>query len=393
LPDAPEVLALGVLARDAMLMHGLFLGMADAEAAVLFRDGMALAERLPDPTTARVRLLLRLGARKSLTGSPEEARPHIEEALALADRSGNALLQFLARFGLGPVLFNRGHPREALGRIAEAETLCGGDPEFATEFIAWSPYGMILNVRAACLLSMGSGEAGARELERAVEIARERKQHDLLVVLHTNALGWCDMARDAGGALAHARQAAESAEVGGTSVVRATAALALGQAHLVGAQWGDAVEALHAALTGFREGRTGLVLEARVLAYLAEAYLGAGDPDRACAAADEALAVARRRRTPLGEIAAHLARARVLLGVDGETHIDEVADALRDATALVETTEMRLFAPFLHVERARLMALTGDEAARQRALREAHRLFTQMGATARAEQVAKEFSP
>ena len=74
-------------------------------------------------------------------------------------------------------------------------------------------------------------------------------------------------------------------------------------------------------------------------------------------------------------------------GADGATGIEA---ALRDAMALVETTEARACAPFIHVERAALGHLLGDEATRQRELREAHRLFTEMGATARAEQVARE---
>ena len=57
---------------------------------------------------------------------------------------------------------------------------------------------------------------------------------------------------------------------------------------------------------------------------------------------------------------------------------------------LVEATGARAFAPFMHVERAALAHLLGDEATRQAELREAHRLFGGMGATARAEQVSRE---
>jgi hypothetical protein len=48
------------------------------------------------------------------------------------------------------------------------------------------------------------------------------------------------------------------------------------------------------------------------------------------------------------------------------------------------------YEPFLHVERAELARLTCDEAARECELREAHRLFLEIGATIRAEQVARE---
>ncbi len=43
--------------------------------------------------------------------------------------------------------------------------------------------------------------------------------------------------------------------------------------------------------------------------------------------------------------------------------------------------------PFIRLELAELARLTGDANARQRELREAHRLFTDMGAPIRAAQV------
>jgi len=48
------------------------------------------------------------------------------------------------------------------------------------------------------------------------------------------------------------------------------------------------------------------------------------------------------------------------------------------------------YEPFLHVERAELAKLTGDEVAREREIREAHRMFLEIGAPIRAAEVAKE---
>jgi hypothetical protein len=48
------------------------------------------------------------------------------------------------------------------------------------------------------------------------------------------------------------------------------------------------------------------------------------------------------------------------------------------------------YEPFVHVERAELARLIGDEATRERELREAHRRFTESGAPIRAAEVAKE---
>jgi hypothetical protein len=68
----------------------------------------------------------------------------------------------------------------------------------------------------------------------------------------------------------------------------------------------------------------------------------------------------------------------------------EIEAALAEADAWLEMSGARSYAPFLHVERAELARLTGDEVARERELRTAHRLFVEIGAPIRAAEVAKE---
>ncbi len=123
---------------------------------------------------------------------------------------------------------------------------------------------------------------------------------------------------------------------------------------------------------------------------MAEAHLGAGDAARAREAVDRALTSARQGGWRIEEIRGLLARARVLLAAEGAAAAAEITTTLRDALALVETTEAHAFAPFIHVERAALARLTGDDSARERELREAHRLFAEMGATARADDLARQ---
>jgi hypothetical protein len=50
------------------------------------------------------------------------------------------------------------------------------------------------------------------------------------------------------------------------------------------------------------------------------------------------------------------------------------------------------YEPVVHVERAELARLSGDPATRERELREAHRLFTEMAAPIRAAEVTKELA-
>ncbi len=49
-----------------------------------------------------------------------------------------------------------------------------------------------------------------------------------------------------------------------------------------------------------------------------------------------------------------------------------------------------MYRPQVCEQRAELARLRGDEAAGTRELREAHRLFTEIGATGHAERIAKE---
>ena len=70
----------------------------------------------------------------------------------------------------------------------------------------------------------------------------------------------------------------------------------------------------------------------------------------------------------------------------------ETQAALAEADAWLEMSGAKSYEPFLHVERAELARLVGDDTARRRELREAYRLFTQIGAPIRAEEVAKELA-
>ena len=65
-----------------------------------------------------------------------------------------------------------------------------------------------------------------------------------------------------------------------------------------------------------------------------------------------------------------------------------MARTLAEASALIEETEARCREPIVHEISAELARLRGDEATRERELREAHRLFVEMGATGHAERIA-----
>jgi hypothetical protein len=65
-------------------------------------------------------------------------------------------------------------------------------------------------------------------------------------------------------------------------------------------------------------------------------------------------------------------------------------DVLARARELVEETEARVYVPFIAEEEARLAQLEGDQSAFERQLRDAHRLYTEVGATGHAKRLARE---
>jgi len=125
---------------------------------------------------------------------------------------------------------------------------------------------------------------------------------------------------------------------------------------------------------------------------MAAAHLGLGDRARALALAEEAIASCRRRGNRFFEFSAQLTRMRALREIQGLEAVREIENSLAEADAWLEMSGAKSYAPFLHVERAELARLTGDEATREHELCEAHRLFTEIGAPIRAEQVAKELA-
>jgi len=387
LPDSPEARALGVMACDAMLLHGLFAGgQSDEEAEALFAEGMALAARL-EGAAPRIRLLVRFGSRQMLTGRLDEAEPPLTEAWRLADETGDPFLQFIPRFSHVGLWQNRGRVAEALALIDELETRCGRDPEFAAVFYGFSPYVFLLNNRVTLLLESGHPLDARREAARALEVARARRDNEAVVLASFGTVVLCEFLGEAAEAMAHVREAAAAVESGAEGL-RQVFLHGLGRAHLLAEEWNDAIAALEQALALTRERRTGLIVEGFILARLAEACLGTNDLAAARERAEEAVAVCRRRGTRGLEVAALLARARVGMAEGGTS--PTVERDLDDATARVDETGAERSRPLIYVERARLARRRGDEAARQRELREAQRLFTEMGATARSEQVARE---
>jgi len=382
-PESPEALALGAVARQRLLVNGVFVGMSPDEVARLFYEGLELAERLPNPAP-RLLLGVSYGLTRMFAGAVGDALEQMREVLQLAEESEQPLLRYVARVSMLAPLIHSGHLLEAVARAEEAERLSGGDVTLGADFTRFSPYGALLANKGQALLYLGRVDEVPAPLARAEEIGRSRNDPELVSMARVFRAQLHDLLGDGEGAMRFARQAVEAAESSDSPQLRVGAYGALGGAHALAGEWQEAIQAWSLVLRTMRETGTGLFLEAQRLGNLAEARLQAGDRSGARRDAEQAVALARERQALTGLARVLVARAAVLRH---EGEVEAAAADLSEAEELIAYTAARAFEPLAQLERAALAELRGDPGARRRALAAARAIWAEMRATARVAAV------
>jgi adenylate cyclase len=386
--DASEASELQVRSLLRLLMLGYRVGAFQDKGAAVFAEGKALLERRGDLRS--LALLTDLyGALRENAGAVREYLELASEATRLADRTDDAAMRAGVRVGLWVALFLNGRLAESIAAADEGLAIIAGDIELGTDLFGYSAHAMLTLLPGwAFMLMARLPEAGER-LAVALRLARELGPPESVCWSQFGHVLLAQATGEAQRALGAAQAMLEAAESTGTPHALAHAAWGLAIAQTLAGEWETAIEACERSLALMREKVVLRAYEASTLVTLASAHLGRGDVARAAAIADEAAALARRQGTLLFLCAADLLRARALIARDGRA-ADEVEAILGETEQLVAETGARLYLPEVHLARAQLASVLGDDATRQRELRGAHRQFTEMGATARAEQVARE---
>jgi class 3 adenylate cyclase/tetratricopeptide (TPR) repeat protein len=387
-PSSEEAVALRLRAVSALLNFGWRLGMARERLQQLFEEGKALAIERGD-VREQVRLHYALGLMEE-----EDARRALaifRESLSLTDATGDPELLWSARTTLDWSLWLVGDLASALQVADEQVALGEVDPGLGRATLGISTADSLWH-RGVILADLGRFREATEMFERARERAQRFGENEMA--------SWVDLfwsralvlAGDAAGALSTARRAIEATEKIGSVLGRQLAYGTRGVALLLHVDWRGARESLEAALELGRQKSSGGFMRPYDVAALAEAHLGLGEDSRARRLAEEAIEIASRRGMLVAEVCAHLARARVWLAQGGVEARIEVEASLERASELVRSTGARSYEPQICVERARLAGLLSDDVGRQRGLREAHRLFVEMGAGGRAENVTRELA-
>jgi hypothetical protein len=370
--------------------HLARMGDPEDQATSLFREGQELARRSGDPHVLS-QVLSSFGFLRSNSGALEEGLGPLLESIRRADETEDIGLRVAVRYGLCVAYCVAGRLCECFAVAGEGLGLAQGDLDLGADRIGFSPSLGLSWWRGVAMSLTGNPRDGGAELDGVIELARTSQQLHPLGFSHAWHVLYCEVTGEAVPALVHGRQAVDCAEQMGSQIGRTFAYLNLGLANALNGAWHDALEVLNEALAIGRERRLSIV-EGGVLAVVAAAYVGLGDGAKALVLAEEGIAVCRRRGTRLWEFSALLTRMRALRATRGVDATNDIEATLAEADAWLEMSGAKSYEPFLHVERAELARLTGDERARERELREAHRLFLEMGAPIRAAEVAKELA-
>jgi tetratricopeptide (TPR) repeat protein len=365
------------------------MGLNEQEVAAILDEGRELARRGGDKR-ALVLLLGTYARAQQLGGRPEEGLEKAEEALRLSEEIGDVALRLTVLGGVPMVHFSLGRLAEGLALLEQGIALAGGDAGRGGDQLVFNPLGTILMGKAMTGGMMGRIPEARRDLDEAIALMRRIGDLPVLCAALCLQPTIAEWAGDPSGTLEAAREGLELAEARGSHLAIVMGLQAVGRAHLLHESWADCAAALERCLAQMREHDTGRLFEPLALAWLAEARIELGDVDAARTTAEEAVELGRRRKTPIMEAGAHMAIARVLLARGDAGAAEEIEAELDRAATLFADCGAAGLAPTVPVERAALARLCGDEEARERHLREAHRLFSEVGATGHVRRLAAE---
>jgi adenylate cyclase len=391
LPDSTESAALGLAARTNVLNYGWRLGISPYEAEATFAEAERMAGETGD-VRSRVFLLAAYGAVKAFAqGEPREHAELLRRAAALAEESGDPdLYMAIAPFAIA--FLYTGAYREGIAILDRAIELADGDPGVGAGVVSACPYAYCHAVKGGFLAYLGELPEARRLIDQGRRLAGEHGDLESVGWSHVWSVSLGFVSGESEASVRHARRALEIADRIGDTYSRALAWNMLAWAESTRGAWREAIEALEHAREISGERLRPVEADSAMLGVLGESCLGLGELERARGMAEEGLENARARGLRFLEPLGGVLLARVLLGCDGTAAREKIQATLARALDVARETGAKSFEPHVHLELAELARQLGDEETRQRKLREAHRLFTEIGATGHAERLAAELA-
>jgi len=378
---------LGERSRLLILELGWRRGLSEAEVDALLREGEAWAERRQNPR-ALARLYNAYGTAIMLSlGWLDRARAVLEKGLAIAEDAADGPLQFALQIRLGLAASYAGDVNAALAWLAAGDASSIEDQIAASPLVGYDARAFHAGYQGWLLGLQGRVAESRKKIAEGLTHARTSGSLEVI--------GWVLMLEsivdfecgDAASALAHAR---ESTAIADRIDSPLSASMALRALARVLAWTGDLDEAERLAQRSVD--RTRGVLRPNLpeaLCGLAEIQRLRGDLAGARRHLGEALQVSTDGGFALGRLSAEVALAELCLASGDDAGVAEAEGHLDHAAALTERTGNRLRLPVVFELRAEVARRRGDASAVERALREAHRLWTECGVPLQMDRIAR----
>lgn len=332
LPEDEETSALAVFSRLLQLDYAWRLGMEKERVDSLVAEAREIATRTGD---LRSLTLLRMleSARPGLTVPAAEWTGAVDEAIALADQSGDDALRMAIRTAGSYSYLASGDFDHCELLIDEALAIAGDDHSVGSGIIIGCPYAWCLFAKAVIRRDRGDFDAGEELSESALRIADEQGDPETESWTRGNLASLLAMRGDVDAALGLAQRNHELTERLGDVFSRHWALMYLGFVYLERQDPESALPYFERADGLYREAMgTGGESEPWREAMLADALLGVGKVPEALERATRAVDIARERGMLWGLPRAlrALAQARI---ASGEPGAKEALDEAEELTA------------------------------------------------------------
>jgi class 3 adenylate cyclase/tetratricopeptide (TPR) repeat protein len=342
-----EAVQMSLFSRMLQMEFAWRLGISPEDFAVLAEEAVAIATAKEDYNSLTLLKLL-TSARPGVSQSATEWVAAVDEGLALAERSGEPALQVAVRAAAAYAYMCSGDLDRVEATAAEMLELIGDDPDLGAGLVIASPRAWALTVSALAQRERGDGAAAERLLDEA--LAETAAREDLET--ESWALGSkAEVLADRGeieAALAIALRNRELTDRLGDVFSQTLALTLLSYVRIEAGEFAAALADVERADRIYREAMgSGGETEAWRGTLRAKALLGCGRVEDSLAAAETAVATARRRgmNWQMPPALYILAAARAAAGLEGvESALDEAAEIARKrghAMSLRRITEAR----------------------------------------------------
>lgn len=260
----------------------------------------------------------------------------------------------------------------------------------ASPLVGYNVPAAVAGFRGLPYVCAGQLDVGLDHYRRGIDLARANGAVEVAGwLLWEESLVWSERG-EAARATGAARESLEIAERIESPSSQAMALHCLGRAVALEGDTRTAVATLESALSF--AARVNPAWEPEILSDLALAQCALGARTQAQAMAERALELACNRGLLGVEVRALHALARVHLDGGAAASLSEARRFLDRAESRVEEIGLRLILPRLHELRADLARRQRDTGAARAALREAQRLYQEMGAPLQVERLGQELN-